>query len=150
MLKIKKATPMYTAIFTTKDMYTEDDFDLIQTKVTNTIKEYQKVVAIGSMVKNVKVGDMVWIDPSKYEIKKYTEDSIKADLLTNQTIGYNIKTIEIDGEEYMILNENDVVFVINEYENVIDEYKNVSKAKSDLIIDAKEVNSVANLMNLNK
>lgn len=143
MLKIKKATPMYTAIFTTKDMYTEDDFDLIQTKATNTIKEYQKVVAIGSMVKNVKVGDMVWIDPSKYEIKKYSEDSVKADLLTNQTVGYNIKTIEIDDEEYMILNENDVVFVINEYENV-------NKNKSDLIIDAKEVNSVANLMNLNK
>ena len=64
MLKIKAIKPMYTAIVTTMDTYQEAQFMagsqlLDVTKTVGGLREYQKVLAVGSAVREVKVGDLV-------------------------------------------------------------------------------------------
>ena len=39
-------------------------------KTVGSVKEYQKVIAVCSMVRDIKVGDLVAINPSKYIKKK--------------------------------------------------------------------------------
>ena len=69
MLKIKKIKPVANHIVTTMEFYTEEEAmvgGLYSSAKLNTIKEYQKVLAIGPYVKDINVGDIVRINPSRY------------------------------------------------------------------------------------
>ena len=69
MLKIKNIKPVANHIVTTMDFYTEEEAmvgGLYSSAKLNTIKEYQKVIAIGPYVKDISVGDIVRINPSRY------------------------------------------------------------------------------------
>ena len=69
MLKIKNIKPVANHIVTTMDFYTEEEAmvgGLYSSAKLNTIKEYQKVLAIGPYVKDINVGDIVRINPSRY------------------------------------------------------------------------------------
>ena len=69
MLKVKKIRPMFTSLITTMDKYEQDVKigGLIDTtKQQGGLKEYQKVLAIGSSVKDVKVGDIVCVNPARF------------------------------------------------------------------------------------
>ena len=60
MLKVKKIKPMFTALITTMDKYEKDVKigGLIDTaRQQGGLKEYQKVLAVGSSVRNIKVGN---------------------------------------------------------------------------------------------
>ena len=60
---------MANYLVTTKNEYTEEDIKkegLISAKVVGSLKEYQTVVAVGPVVRGIKVGDLVCIDPSRY------------------------------------------------------------------------------------
>ena len=65
MLKVKKIKPMFTALITTMDKYEEDVRTsgglLDVTKQQGGLKEYQTVLAIGSSVRDIKVGDLVCV-----------------------------------------------------------------------------------------
>ena len=120
-MKLKKIKPLYTRIVTTMDMYVEKDVTGVGgivdvSKLKKGIKEYQTVIAVGTSVKNVKVGDVVCIDPSRYAVHKYHQDSVKADLLTNQVTSYNFNVVTLDDTDYLLLDEADVEFVVEEYE----------------------------------
>lgn len=125
MLKIKKIKPMFTHLITTMDKY-EDDVTtaggLIDTnKQKGSVKEYQKVVAVGSCVRDIKVGDLVLINPKNYRILKHEKGSMKDGVITdNPVVGYNIPTVEINGEQFMYLNDNDIEYVIEDYEEIED------------------------------
>lgn len=125
MLKIKKIKPMFTHLITTMDKY-EDDVTtaggLIDTnKQKGSVKEYQKVVAVGSCVRDIKVGDLVLINPKNYRILKHEKGSMKDGVITdNPVVGYNIPTVEINGENFMYLNDNDIEYVIEDYEEIED------------------------------
>lgn len=117
---IKKIKPLFTAVVTTMDRYTVDDFD--GKLVTNihqdvgSVKEHQKVLAVGDLVRNIAVGDIVKINPKRYEKHKYKEDSAKVDLLGQQTVGYDIPIVEIDGKDRMFLQQQDIEYVVEEWE----------------------------------
>lgn len=124
MLKIKKLRPMFNHIITTMCTY-EDDVIVKGVIDTNrqkgSVKEYQKVVAVGSMVKDIKVGDMVLINPKNYRILKHKEGSMKDGVITdNPTVGYNIPTVEINGEQFMYLSDNDIEYIVEDYEDIED------------------------------
>ena len=117
---IKKIKPLYTRIVTTMDTYVEEQIKspsgIIDTsKLKRGIKEYQKVVAIGTSVRNIKEGDLVCINPDRYAVRKFREDSIKNDILENQVTKYNFNVVNIDGTDYLMLDETDVEFIIEEY-----------------------------------
>lgn len=140
MINIKKISPMFNQIVTTADQYTEDQtIGGIITDVkksVGTLKEYQKVVATGPMVRNIKVGDLVLVNPRRYAQVKHQEGSLKDGVITdNPVVRYNFPMIELDHVKHLLLQDSDVDFVIEEYE----EEEDVKKEPSSLIIKDNSV-----------
>lgn len=122
-MKIKKIRPMFTSLVTTADKYSEGFYIpgsnlLDPTKSKETLKEYQKVLAIGDAVSNIKVGDIVSINPARYAVHKYAKDSMKGSMeeYSNQVVSYNFNIINLDGRDCLLLDTRDIDFVIEEYE----------------------------------
>ena len=123
MIKIKKIKPMFTAILTTMDTY-EDDVtcNSIIVKTKGTIKEYQKVVAIGDTVRSVKVGDLVCINPKRYAVVKHQEGSLQDGVISdNPVVRYNFDIIEMNDTPYLLLQDSDISYIIEEFEEIKNE-----------------------------
>jgi co-chaperonin GroES (HSP10) len=125
MLKVKSIKPLYTGIITTANRYTSDtNVDggilLDKNRLEGSVKEYQTVVKAGSSVREVKVGDVVLINPSHYMKKKYNDNSLREDMVDNPTIEINIPTVTMNDEEYFMIQENDVAYIIEDFEEVPD------------------------------
>lgn len=125
MLKIKKIKPMFNSLVTTMDRYESDvtsDGVIVDTeKQQGSIKEYQKVVAVGSTVRDIKIGNTVSINPSRFGIKKHQEGSLKDGVITdNPIIGYNFDIIELDGTPHLLLQDRDINYIIEDSEEVPD------------------------------
>lgn len=120
MINIKKVKPMFNAIITTMNRYEgDDDSDTLIKNTSGSLKEYQTVVAVGGSVRDIKVGDVVQIDPSRYAQKQHKEDSLKNGIVSdNPVMSYNFKTVLIDGEQCLLLYDNDISYIIEEYEEV--------------------------------
>ena len=115
---LKKVKPLFTSIVTTMDKY-EDDVIVngLVNQTAGTLKEYQKVIAIGSSVRDIKVGDLVSINPSRYAVRKFEDGSLKDGVISqNPVVSYNFHTIEMDRKEYLLLQDRDIDFVIEEWE----------------------------------
>ena len=117
--------PMFTALVTTMDKYEHDvmtNGGLIDTtKRQGSIKEYQTVLAIGSSVRDIKVGDLVCINPTRFAVKQHREGSLKDGVIgDNPIIKYNFDVIEMDGKQCLLLQDRDIDFIIDEYEEVPD------------------------------
>ena len=122
MINVKKVRPMFNYIVTTADRYEgEVNNSGIITKAASSgeMKELQKVIAVGSAVKGISVGDMVCIDPRRYAVLKYEEGSIKAgEAKMNSVIGYRFNFITLDGEDYLMLTDGDIMYVAEDYEEI--------------------------------
>ena len=118
---IKKIKPMFTRIVTTMDMYVDDTTTpggiIDVTKLKQGIKEYQKVIAVGTSVRTVKEGDLVCINPDRYAVRKFSNDSVKNDLLENTVTRYNFNVVKIEDKDYLLLDEADVEFVVEDWED---------------------------------
>lgn len=127
---------MFNRIVTTMDKYAVDETDgliLDTNKLAGALKEFQKVVAIGSTVKGIEVGDLVCINPTRYQVKKYNEGSLNDGVLQeNQTLGYKFNTIELDGKPRLILYDSDIDYVVTDYEDV-------DVHKIDIIVPTKNI-----------
>ena len=123
MITIKKIKPLFNKILVSCELYSEDDFnnDIIDSSKENgSIKEFQKVLAVGPLVRDVKVGDLVVINPTRYKVMKHKEGSLKDGVITdNAVISYNFPIIDIDGVPHMYIYDSDVDFVIDEFEEVV-------------------------------
>lgn len=122
MLKIKKITPMFNRIVTTMRKYAVDETinGVINTsKLAGSLKEYQEVLAVGTTVKGINVGDLVCINPKRYEVKRYNEGSLNDGVLQeNKSLGYRFNTIVIDDKDCLLLFDSDIDYIVNEYENI--------------------------------
>lgn len=100
MLHITKIKPVFNHLLITADKF---DKDMIQAGVIvankGDLKLWQKVIAIGSAVRDVKVGDMVMIDPMKYAVRKYNKNSVQNDLDNNPVLTYNFPFETVDDEK---------------------------------------------------
>ena len=82
-------------------------------KIKGTVKEYQKVVAVGPMVHNINVGDTVIVNPSAYGHPKHVKDQGNGSIAQN-TEGYHVEmeyrfpTIMIDGVEHLFITDRDI------------------------------------------
>lgn len=121
---IKKIKPMFTSVITTKDKYGIDDQPkgtiIDPKKISGALKEYQKVVAVGSAVRDVKVGDIVMINPerfARYEPYRAGDGMReKIDGSGRKLLGFEFPTVEIDGVEHLLIEERDITFVVEEWE----------------------------------
>lgn len=120
---IKKLTPQFTTVLTTLDVY-EDDLiiDGMLALPKGSLKIYQKVLAVGANVRNIKPGDMVLLNFQNYEVKQYKDNSLKNNIAnmqeTDYTIEYNFPKLIIDGQLVGKFQDRDVEGVIEEYEMV--------------------------------
>lgn len=139
MLVIKKIQPMYTKILTTMCKYEEDEMTagglIDSSKTQGTLKEYQTVVAVGNSVRNVKVGDLVCVNPERYAVKKHEAGSLKDGVITdNPVIKYNFNIMELEGVPHLLLDENDVSFIITDYEEVKEQKSDLYVPKTQIIM----------------
>lgn len=117
MLHIRKIKPLFTSIITTGDKFEKDLIEngvLIASK--GDLKVWQKVIAVGSMVKEINVGDMVMIDIDHFAFKKYNKNSVQNDMDNNPVLGYHFNWVTVeekDGEpkECLLLNDRDIQYV---------------------------------------
>lgn len=104
------------------DAYEEDNYEngiLDRMRAKGSMKEYQTVIAVGDLVKNIKVGDVVCIDPTRYMVMKHNEKSLKNGVIgDNMVTGYRFNTIKLDGKECLKLFDQDIMFIVEESEDV--------------------------------
>jgi co-chaperonin GroES (HSP10) len=137
MLKIKKIKPLFTSIVTTGDKFEHDDTQQgIITAKKGDLKLWQKVVAVGSSVRGVAVGDMVMINASHYAVKKYDATSAHEKLDANPILQYVFNWVNMEDENgeskpYLLLDERDVMYAF-EGEEV--EEKILTQDKPKLIV----------------
>ena len=127
MLKVKDIRPVYTRLITTANKYEETQMNgnLIDVnKMEGRYKEYQTVVRVGSAVREVKEGDVVLIDPSRYMKRKFSDNSLREDFVENPIVEINIPTVTMGDEDYFMIDERDIAYVIADSEEVPDPLPN--------------------------
>ena len=134
MLKINKIKPLFTALITTMDKYEQDKITeggLIDTsKQQGTLMEYQRVLAIGDAVRGIKIGDLVCVNPARFAVRKHDKGSMRNGVITdNPVVTYNFDVVEMGGNQCLLLQDRDIEYVIEDYEEVPD------SNPSPLIID---------------
>lgn len=127
-IKLKKIKPMFTSVLTTADKFTEQRYMpgtmIIDPTASKTgLKEYQTVLAVGDSVRNVKVGDLICINPERYAVRKYSKDSMKSSMeeYNNVVVSYNFHMVDVDGKECLFIDDRDIDFVVEEYEFIEEE-----------------------------
>lgn len=125
MLKAKKIKPMFTALITTMDKYEHDVMTtgglIDTTKQQGGLKEYQTVLAVGSSVRDIKVGDLVCVNPTRFAVRQHKAGTLKDGVIgDNPVVKYNFDVVEMDGKSCLLLQDRDIDFVIEEYEEVPD------------------------------
>ena len=136
MLNIIKIRPMANYLVTTKDEYTEDDVKKggLMIKTVGSLKEYQKVVAVGPMVRGIQVGDLVCINPKRYAQYKHKPGSLKDGVITdNPVVSYNFNVVELDHVSHLLLTDQDIDFVIEEWND------EKEPEKSNIIIPERKI-----------
>ena len=123
MLKIHKIKPVYTRIITTANKYesSQKTGNLLDVnKLEGRYKEYQTVVRVGSSVREVKKGDVILIDPSRYMKRKFSDNSLREDFVENPIVEIDIPTVTMDDTDYFMIEERDIAYIIEESEEVPD------------------------------
>lgn len=136
MMNVKSIIPTFNHIVTTMDIYTVDDATeggIVDTSMLKmSVKPYQRVIAIGSTVRDIKVGDLVKIDPSRYRVFKQKKNSIKDDLEEyKETDEYRFRTVEMNHKKYLFLSDSDIEYIIDDFE--------VEEPPSDIIVPNNDI-----------
>lgn len=115
---------MFTNLVTTMNTYEDDvtmSSGLLDTsKQRGALKEYQTVIAVGNAVRDINPGDVVCINPIRYAQYKHDKSSLKDLASSNPVTGYNFNVVEIDGKDCLLLHDQDIRYVIEDYEEVPD------------------------------
>ena len=137
MLKVKSIKPLFTGGLTTANKYettsTKNGIIISAKQTEGQIKEYQTVVKVGSSVREIKPGDIVLINPSRYLRKKFDENSIRDDFDKNPTIEINIPTVVINDKEYFLIEDRDVAYIIDDCEEIPDTKPSIIMPKNTTI-----------------
>ena len=115
---------MFNKLVTTMDCYETDQMvnGVIDTRKTQgSLKEYQTVVAVGSTVRDIEVGDVVAINPTRYAVMKHEDKSLKNGVIgDNMVMGYKFNTITLNDKEHLMLYDQDIDFVVLASEDIED------------------------------
>ena len=124
MFKIKKVRPLFTGVITTAKKYVGDQLTkgglLLDTrKMQGDINPYQTVISVGTTVHDIKEGDIVKINFKRYEKAKHTPgalDEAENKIIDNMSRYCEIPAIVINDEEYLFIQNNDIEYVVEDYE----------------------------------
>jgi hypothetical protein len=117
MFKIKKVKPLFSGVITTAKTYVGDVTNEagIIVNMEGQLNPYQWVVAVGSMVQDIKEGDIVKLNFKRYAKAKHTPGAI--DEGTNMQaddmrFSYELPIINIDGQTCLYMQNNDVEYIV--------------------------------------
>ena len=136
MLKRNKIKPVFNKIVTTCDVYQMGkSTGGIIIKTDGTIKEYQRVEAVGSTVRDIKVGDIVMINPKRYLVARHNDkpDSVKNVNGDEVTFSVDFPILEYGGKKHLLIYDQDIDYIIDG-EEVEDE-----QTKSSLILPNNKI-----------
>lgn len=127
---------MANYLVTTKEVYKEDKvINGVLTPTKGNLMEYQKVVAVGPVVRGINVGDLVSVNPRRYAVMKYKEGSLKDGVISENPVKhYNFNVIELDHVQHLLLTDQDIDFVIEEFEEEKEE-----EARPKVIVPKKKI-----------
>ena len=117
MLHVTKIKPLFDHLLITADRFEKD---MIHSGVIlankGDLKLWQTVVAVGSVVRDIKVGDKVMINPNDFAVKKCNKNSVQNDLDNNPVLTYNFPFETIDDEkgepkDYLYISDRNVKYV---------------------------------------
>lgn len=78
---------------------------------------------------------MVCIDPTRFAVRKHKDNSIKTDIEGgNPILEYRFDMVEMDGKTYMLLQDRDIQFIIEDYEEVEVTTSNLVQSPPDIIV----------------
>lgn len=123
---IKKIRPLFTGVITTARRYVGDQMTtksgllVDTTKMKGTMNPLQFVVAVGTTVHDIQEGDIVKINFKRYIKAKHTpgilgDDNVQSD---NLSATLEIPSITLDGVDYLFIQNNDIEFVVTEYDGL--------------------------------
>lgn len=128
---------MFNRVLTTCDLYTEDlmtDGIIDSTKVEGAIKEYQTVIACGPMVKSVKPGDVVVINPTRYQVMKHKEGTLNDGVIQdNAVISYNFPIMAVNDAPCLYIYDSDIEFAIKEFEMINEAAEIVEETAPEIV-----------------
>ena len=123
-MKINKIKPLFNALITTMDKYYDDVLSesgiIDTTKQEGGLKEYQTVLAIGSSVRDIKVGDLVCVNPSRFAKPIHKKDN---NSIMENTEGYSVQmtynfdVVEMSEKQCLLLQDRDIDFIIESWED---------------------------------
>jgi len=137
MLHVTKIKPLFDHLLITADRFEKD---MIHSGVIlankGDLKLWQTVVAIGSVVRDIKVGDKVMINPNDFAVKKYNKNSVQNDLDNNPVLTYNFPFETVDDEkgepkDYLYISDRNVKYV---FEGIEKEDSLILPGKPKLIV----------------
>lgn len=126
MFNIKKVRPLFTGVITTARTYSDDvrsesGLYLGTTKMAGSMNPYQYVVAVGSMVKDIKPGDIVCINFKRYMKSQHVPGAIENNIQKdNFSQVLEVPAITIDGVDHLFIQNNDIEYVVEEFDGVDD------------------------------
>ena len=137
MLHVTKIKPLFDHLLITADRFEKD---MVHSGVIlankGDLKLWQTVVAVGSVVRDIKVGDKVMINPNDFAVKKYNKNSVQNDLDNNPVLTYNFPFETIDDEkgepkDYLYISDRNVKYV---FEGIEKEDSLILPGKPKLIV----------------
>lgn len=117
MLHVTKIKPLFDHLLITADRFEKD---MVHSGVIlakkGDLKLWQTVVAVGSVVRDIKVGDKVMINPNDFAVKKYNKNSVQNDLDNNPVLTYNFPFETVDDEkgnpkDFLYISDRNVKYV---------------------------------------
>lgn len=117
---------MFTSLITTMNKY-EHDVKTVGGLIDTTrqqggLKEYQTVLAVGTSVRDIKVGDLVCVNPTRFAVKKHQPGTLKDGIVTdNPVTTYNFDVVEMGGKQCLLLQDRDIDFIIEDWEEIPDQ-----------------------------
>lgn len=137
MLHVTKIKPLFDHLLITADRFEKD---MVHSGVIlankGDLKLWQTVVAVGSVVRDIKVGDKVMINSNDFAVKKYNKNSVQNDLDNNPVLTYNFPFETVDDEkgepkDYLYISDRNVKYV---FEGIEKEDSLILPGKPKLIV----------------
>lgn len=116
-IRLNKIKPMFNRLLVTADIYTYGKNEIVE-HPEGVMKEFQTVLAVGGSVRDIKVGDVVNINPARYAVKKRNDNSLAADIAGNNIMSFQFERITVDGKDCILLYDSDINYIAEEYEEV--------------------------------
>lgn len=122
---IKKVRPLFTGVITTAKRYVgmqsakKGSLILDTRKMDGSMNPYQTVYSVGGTVRDIKEGDVVKINFSRYAKAKHTPGAIdEAENVQSDNLGwtYEIPVIIINDIEYLFIQDRDIEYVVVDYD----------------------------------